>query len=144
MWINRRIFMAAQRVAISFENTKMTSADIFFFELYQFVTRKLKTSKISINHTRILIFKETRYKHNCSLIVFYKLFFQNSYLADALFYSRTKRRFSCNNLIIKLRSCFAKCRIDKKNYLDHSFSHDIAQHALDCRILNKNLQKLRP
>lgn len=72
----------------------------------------------------------------------WKLFFKDPQPADALFFSQTKKIFCCKYLIDKLKSRFAKCKIDVKNYLSHNFRRGAAQHSSDCGTFNKNIQKL--
>ncbi len=55
IWIDKITFTIAQRAALFFKDTKVIRPDISFSKLNQFVTLKLKASKINVNQTWILI-----------------------------------------------------------------------------------------
>lgn len=116
--------------------------DVYFSEFDQFVTLRPKTSKTTVNYTRVLIVIGVTFKQNFSLTIFCKVFFRDSKSADAPLFSWVKKAFSCKYLIHKLESFLVKCKISARNYLGHSFWQDKAQHVSGCEILNWNIQKL--
>ncbi len=120
----------------------MTIADIFLLEFNQFVPLKLKTSKTDVNHTGRLIVMEAVYQQHCLVTVFCKLFFKDPKLANTPLFSQTKRAFSLQYLINKLKSRLVQYKIHAKNYLDNSFWCGEPKYASDCRKFNQSIQKL--
>ncbi len=125
MRIGETTFAAVQRETLLFKDTKSPRANIFFSEFDQFVTLRLKTSKNDVDYTRILIVVRETHQQNRLLMTFCKLFLWNAKLTDALLFSQTKKKFSSEYLIDILKSRFAGCMIDTKNFSGQSFRRDI-------------------
>lgn len=129
-----------QQVAVLSQDTQVTRADISFSGIDWFVILKLKTN---INYNGILIIVKETQKQNCTLRSIHKLIFRDFQLADTTFYSQTKEALSRKYLIDQMKSYFAENRIDARNYSGYNIRDGVEQHKLDCKRLNKNIQKQR-
>lgn len=121
------------------KDTKMTRMDIFFLAFDQIVTLRFKTSKSDVNHTRVFLFIEVKYKQNCSLTIFCKLFFKDLKRGDLPLFSQVKRVFSHKYQVDKMQSRFLASKIDIKTYLSCSFLQSKAKHASKCGMLHKSI-----
>lgn len=123
-----------------FKDTKVTRADIFFFEFDQFLTLKLGTNKINVNHTEIIIVIVVKHQQKYTLTSLCKLFFRNPELGYAPLLSQAKRKLISKYLIHTLKSLFVQCMNEARNFSSQSFTRSKAQNSSDCKILNKKTQ----
>ncbi len=109
----------------------------------KFVMLKIKTSKTVVNHTEIFIVIESTTKQKLSWKAFCKLFLIDLLSADALVFNWRKQKFNFKDLINKLKFRLDKDKIDIRNYPSHRFCYIILINALNSKLLNKCIKKLK-
>ena len=136
------IFTNTSKVSLSFKNPKVTKPDIFFFKFDKFMTLRLKIGKTDVNHTEPLIVMKVTNQENCTLTALCKSFFKVSKLAYAPPFSQTRWSFSHKYLFYKYKSCVAEFKTEVRNYLSSSFQRSEVKYVSNCKIFQKNIQKL--
>lgn len=121
----------------------MTKKDFIFSKFNQLMMLRIKTTNVDVNYNWIPIVICKIHKHNCLLTTFCKWDIKDLKLTDMLFFSHVKRESDPKYLIDILKSSYVKFKINTRNYLNHNSLCGVAQYMLNCRLLNKKIQKLK-
>ncbi len=109
-------------------------------EFDQFVKLRIKTNKTDVNNSWLLYSLGQNTNEIEIWLFFCKLYFKYPKLSDAQHFDQTKKQFTGNYLMDILKSCFAKWKIDIKNYSDHNLWFSIAHFLWDRLMLHKSIQ----